>query len=35
LGSGGEGHLRAAVTPAPERIALAAELLAASVLVTT
>jgi aspartate/methionine/tyrosine aminotransferase len=30
LGPGGEGHLRAALTPPPERIALAAELLGAS-----
>ena len=31
LGSGGEGYLRVALTPSPERIALAAELLAADV----
>jgi aspartate/methionine/tyrosine aminotransferase len=30
LGPGGEGHLRAALTPTPERIALAAELLAST-----
>lgn len=30
LGLGGEGHLRAALTPTPERIALAAELLGAA-----
>jgi aspartate/methionine/tyrosine aminotransferase len=32
LGVGGEGHLRAALTPAPERIALAAKLLNAALL---
>jgi len=33
LGTGGEGHMRAALTPAPERIALAAEMLGAGALV--
>ncbi len=35
LGPGGEGHLRAALTPTPERIAQAAELLGAGALVAT
>jgi acetylornithine aminotransferase len=34
LGTGGEGHLRAALTPAPERIALAAEVLGTGALAT-
>jgi aspartate/methionine/tyrosine aminotransferase len=34
LGAGGEGHLRAALTPAPERIERAAELLASGVLLS-
>ncbi len=35
LGPGGEGHLRAALTPTPERIARAAQLLEAGALVAT